>query len=471
MKNVIEKCMLLLVAILAFGCAERAAGRHGDAAADALPSIVLRDVRVFDVHTGGMSEPRDVLIEEDRITQVGPGIDAAPGRREIDCAGKYAVPGLFDCHTHLCHLTEEGDEGLRAGLEAFIKSGVTQVRDVGGPIDILSDMAGRVAAGEITGPEIFYTGPMLESSPLTWEKVNEKFPGFTVAIDSPEDADRVIPALARQGAPIIKTFNKIDKDLYAHIVEVARQHGLKIVHDPGTPLFHWMPMDEALDLGITSIEHAKAPWPVVLNDELKQAHDRLVGPEAAEMAQQMFMMQVFESGLDSISREKLVRLADQMKEKGAYLCPTLKVLTDMEESVVEQIKEEQNLEEIPEPMMAMIRKGLAAMETVSRYFVSELSSQGVKLLVGQDGHEAADTIDEMRYLSACDVPAAEIIRGATIYPARWLGVEDRLGAVAPGRQANILVVDGNPLEDIDHLGSAFIVVQKGRMVFSRDGGS
>lgn len=310
---------------------------------------------------------------------------------------------------------------------------------------------------------MFYAGPMLEGSPLTFESRNDEFPGFTVAINTAEDVDRVLTDLARQGATCVKTFYKMDPAVYRHPVDVARQNALRIVHDPGPPLFHRIPVDVALDLGVTSIEHAKAPWPVVLTDELREEHDTLVGPETSEMMQMLFMMRVSALGAESISRERLRQLADQMREKHACLCPTLQVFAVMEQVAIEQIKERQGLTEVPELMRANIGRSIAGMEEVSRLIVGELAARGVRLLVGQDGVDPAGTFGEMRRLKDCGVSEAEILKGATIYPAEWLGVDARLGAIAPGKQANILVVDGNPLEDIGNIESTFLVFQNGKI--------
>ena len=463
MKNTIALLLISLVALAGSGCVE--AGVAPEAELEAVTGrILLRNVRVLDVERGVMSEPQDVLIGGDRIVSVGDLEGAAQAARTIDCTGKYALPGLFDCHTHLAHLTDEGEEGVKAGLEALVAHGITQIRDVGGPVDVLQRMSQRIAAGELVGPEMFYAGPMLESTPLTWGEVNEELPGFTVALDTPEDVDRVLPELARQGAHLLKTFGEIDPEIYPHLVDVARRRSLRITHDPGKPLFHRVPMDVAIDLGITSFEHAKAPWPVVLTDDLRAKHDELVGPEASQMARMAFMMKVSGLGVESISRERLRSLARTMKEKGVHLCPTMQVFESMGEMAVEQVKEEQGLEEVPEAMREMIGKGLAAMEAVSRLFVAELAEQGVRLLVGQDGFEPKGTFAEMRWLRECGVPEAEILRGATLYPARWLGVDDRLGSIAPGKQANVLIVDGDPLEDITHAAATFLVIQDGRVV-------
>jgi imidazolonepropionase-like amidohydrolase len=69
----------------------------------------------------------------------------------------------------------------------------------------------------------------------------------------------------------------------------------------------------------------------------------------------------------------------------------------------------------------------------------------------------------MKHMRDCDVSESEIIKGATVYPAEWLGVQDRLGSIAVGKQANILVVNKNPLENIENIQSTFLVVQNGRI--------
>jgi imidazolonepropionase-like amidohydrolase len=438
-------------------------GLAADAPAAQDPPLLLRGLMVFDPVAGAMQGPQDVLIEGSRISAIGEVPDPGPDAIRIDCSGKYAVAGLFDCHTHLAHLATESDDSLRAALEAFSASGITQVRDVGGPIDVLSRMSRRVASAEITGPEIFYAGPMLEASPLTYEGMNEDLPGFTVAIDTPGEADSVLADLARQGASMVKTFNHFDPDVYRHLLATAARCSLRVVHDPGEPLFNAIPIDLAIDLGVTSIEHAKAPWPVVLKDDLRREHDSLLvaGADGARMA---FMAKVAALDTASISMERLHLLGQKMIERKAYLCPTLQALLFVEEMAFEQVREQLGTEEIPEPIKEFVRMQIRAMQSVSRLCVRELAAQGVMMLVGQDGFEAQDTFGEMRLLADCGLGEVEIIRGATLYPARWLGVDNRLGSISPGKEASLLVVTGNPLENVACLEAPSVVVQKGRII-------
>jgi imidazolonepropionase-like amidohydrolase len=472
---------LLLLAV-AIGQPARAGAGNPESVA---PPVVLRSVRLFEPRTGAMTEPQDVLIVKDRIAAVGTGLEVPPATRTIEGAGRYLLPGLFDCHTHLAHLTLSPEDSLRRGLEGFVRAGVTQVRDVGGPLSVMQEMARRTAEGRaaaspargrkagdaagtaregLLGPEIFYSGPMLEKSPLTHGNMNDSLPGFTCPIDSERQVDSLLAELAVHGARLVKTFGKADSAIYRHLVEGAARLGLKVAHDPGGPLFHRMPMDLALDLGVTCFEHGKAPWPIVLQDDLKREHDSLLAQPGTATAAMSFMPKVTALGAASVDVQKLHALAARMRERGACLCPTLQVFDDIEVAAFAQAAKASGLQELPEPAKAMIRRIIASMDSVGRLCVRVFAEEHVRMLVGQDNCDAPRTAREMRRMAACGVSPVEILRGATLYPAEWLGVADRLGSIAPGMQANLVLLEKDPLEDIGNIESVAAVFVRGREV-------
>lgn len=393
--------------------------------------IVLLNVHVFDVVSGVLKKNQDILIEGTQIKAVGRIVSSDKDVFKIDLSGKFAFPGLFECHTHLSLLAVEKEEEMIEDLRAFVANGITQVRDVGGAIDVLRQMSERISSGEILGPKMFYSGPMLQSSPVFQKKKNQIQPGFAVSIDSKEDVDRVLPELARKGACMVKTYNKMDLAVYRHLLAVAKKLGLKPVHDPGRYLFHGIPMDLAIDLGVTSIEHGIAPWPIVLKAELKREHDRLMAENADEAAQEALMDKVIKLGMESISMDKLQRLIDKVLENDVYFCPTLWMYGG---------------EDI---------------------FTEEFIKRKVKILVGHDGVKPDLLFSEMKKLNKRGLSELEIIRGTTIYPAQWLGVEDKYGTISPGVLANLTILDKNPLDDIQNFDSPYMVIMNGRVVFSR----
>jgi imidazolonepropionase-like amidohydrolase len=105
------------------------------------------------------------------------------------------------------------------------------------------------------------------------------------------------------------------------------------------------------------------------------------------------------------------------------------------------------------------------LDRMQYFFAEEMIKQGVRILVGQDGLMPEFTFDEMRCLKEAGLSESEIIKGATTYPAQWLGIADRFGSMSPGKKANILILNENPLHDIRNIETARAVLQNGRIVF------
>jgi len=435
--------------------------------------ILLKNINFFDVKNDTLRNNVDILIEDDIIKEVGKAnyIDEE-NPTPIDCTHKFAFPGLFECHAHLTVLTNQPDEvkkeilkecGIDEGtqedelerqvLKEFLVKGITQMRDCGGPVKILKALKDKISHGEYVGPTIFYAGPMLEKSPLMWEGNNKRWPGWTVAIDSEQDAKNVIEQISNEGASLAKTFGKFDLNVLNYLLDVAEEHNLPVTHDPGPTFFHSVPMNIGVDLGIRCFEHGKSPWYVVLKDDLKTEHDDLI--DADSKAKETFINKMFSLGTESISRTKLRRLINKMFEKDVYFCPTLHVFKENAEHP--EIYREDELNKF--------KKRFEILYEISRFITKEIIKQKIKILVGQDGWNPTFTFNEMQLLKELGLLESEIIKGATIYPAEWLGIADRLGSISPGKKANILILNKNPLEDIQNIKTTHAVLQNGKIVF------
>lgn len=436
--------------------------------------IVLENINVFNPVDSKINFNQNILINEHgEIEDVSS--DKHNNIKKIDCTGKFAIAGMFECHAHLAAITSEDkkfqseildelaetklkctwDEFPSLILKKFTDRGITQIRDVGGPIDNLRNLNIKVQSGEILGPEIFYAGPMLESSPLNWEKSNSSLPGFTVAIDSAEDL-KILDELKEKGASLIKTFGKYDKNLYRKLIKKAKSLNLPVTHDPGKPLFNNIPMEFALDEGITCIEHSKSPLPCVLTPEIQTQHDKHtkehiefkaenpnsdVSKEMQEESREIFD-KVIQLKHDAICKEKLSKLIKKTLADDFYFCPTMDV-------------------------NKYFPSGLKAIPELSDYFVCEMIKAGTKMLVGHDGIMAESTYSEMKHLHKAGLSLSEIIKGATIYPAKWLNVDSNYGSIDPQKKANICILNSNPLESIENIEDVFMVLKNGAIVFQK----
>jgi imidazolonepropionase-like amidohydrolase len=435
--------------------------------------ILLKNVNLLDVEKCIWRDGVDILIGDDRIKQVGK-IDAVDegSHKRIDCSHKYALSGLFECHAHLTVLTNQPDKdkkeileecGLKGGnaseeldeqvLREFVNKGITQIRDCGGPVEVLKDMRDKIQREECIGPDLFYAGPMLDKSPLTGATNNERYPGFTVAVDTKVEAESIIEQISSHGASLVKAFSKLDREVLKHLLKKAKDHNLPVTFDPGKTFFHPIPVDRAIDLGIRCIEHGKSPWWVVLKDDLKSEHDKLT--DADPIDQEGFIQKLFSMGTKSISINRLQQLTEKMHDADVYLCPTLHVFRHYAEHP------EQFNPNDPEKF----KKRFETLYEVARFITREMVKEGIKVLVGQDGWDPLFTHDEMQELSDIGLSESEIIKGATVYPARWLGIDAKFGSISPNKKANILILDRNPLEDIRNVKSVHAVIKSGRIVF------
>lgn len=443
---------------------------------DRKEQILLENANLFDAEEGVLRHNLDILVEGDTIRQVGRAIRADGERlRQIDCSGKFALPGLFECHAHLTVLTNQPDREKKEILEEcavkggstseeldkqvlreFVNRGVTQIRDCGGPLATLKAMKDKISRGEYIGPDLFYAGPMLEKNPIRGEEMNKRWPGFAVAVDTERDAENIIGQMASNGASLVKTFNKFDAHILKYLLNRAKAHNLPVTHDPGTTFFHSVPVDSAMELGVRCFEHGKSPWYAVLKDDLKSEHDGLA--DANPKAKETFIQKMLSMDIESIAPAKLQQLTERMRDLDVHLCPTLHVFKHYA----------QHPEQFNEKEPEKFGKRFEILYEVARFITGEVARAGIKILVGHDGWNPIFTLNEMKELKQIGLSESEIIRGATIYPAQWLGVAGRFGSIAPEKKANILILNQNPLEDIRNIDTARLVLKSGA-VLSEEG--
>jgi hypothetical protein len=282
---------------------------------------------------------------------------------------------------------------------------------------------------------------------------------MNVSLESVEAIDSMLDRLVEHGATTTKAINRWEPDVFRYYLDAARARSLRIVLDPGLPILHEVTVDRALALGVKSIEHAMAPWAVVLRDDLKRECDAFMATgQSCEVANEL-RFRIMRMGTASVSKEKLAALAETWVDSRAYLCPTLLVVENWQKKPPP----------IPNPKPPGLtqrqwRRCMRGLHEVSQMFTRELSARGVKMLVGHDGTKSEGTLKEMELLSRTGVGAVEILRGATIHPAMWLGVDDRFGSIAAGKTADILILDRNPLDRMDNIRSTWMVLHGGELI-------
>ena len=210
--------------------------------------IVIIHVTIINPGTSSIRADQAVVITGDRITAVSDAAKFQPAKnaRVIDGKGQYLIPGLWDMHVHSAF----GDwfpGGRDIILPLFIANGVTGVRDMGGDIPVLMGWRKEIADGQIIGPRMIISGPMLDGY-LPDGKL--RFPS-SIAVTTPASAVAAVDSLKAQGVDFIKVQSVISHDAYLAAAAEAHKQGLPIVgHVPDK-----VRIKEVIEAGQKSIEH------------------------------------------------------------------------------------------------------------------------------------------------------------------------------------------------------------------------
>jgi hypothetical protein len=198
--------------------------------------IAITDVTVIDVINGAHQTGVSVLIQGDRITSIGHRINIPRGATRLSGKGKFLIPGLWDMHSH--------HQGTGAeAVDLFVARGVVGTRDMGADADFIFPLRERIRRGELLGPEIVLSGPMLDDAP----------PGFPYrrSTKTAAEARIAVHELKQLGVDFIKVHDHTPREVFFAIAEETPKVGLTFAgHVPSA-----VTVEEAADAGMRSIEH------------------------------------------------------------------------------------------------------------------------------------------------------------------------------------------------------------------------
>jgi imidazolonepropionase-like amidohydrolase len=398
---------------------------------------IIRAGRLLDVRTGKMLMNQAIVIEDGKVVSVGPDSGAANvGATVIDLSGKTVLPGLIDAHTHITFDPKFGYDRLAISLprEALIGAknaritllaGFTTIRNVGA--DGFSDIALRDAinAGDVAGPRIDASGPALSITgghcddnllPYEWHATE-----IGVA-DGVENVQHKVREIIKYGADVIK---------------VCATGGVLSLGD--NPQASQYTQEE-------------------LRAIIADAH-RLGRKVAAHAHGAQGILWATQAGVDSIEHGSYIDDAGiaAMKEHGTYLVPTL-YLSDW------------FLENAPQTGVppSMLAKGKEVMPAARRN-VAHAFASGVKVGFGTDAAVYPHGLNahEFAVMVKLGLTPLQAIQAATVNDADLLGWSDRIGVVEPNHYADIIAVDGDPLQDVTTLERVKFVM-KGGVVYKSE---
>jgi imidazolonepropionase-like amidohydrolase len=414
--------------------------------------ITIANVSIVDVKSGILLPNKDVLIESNKITAIKNHQSSLENREKtIDGTNKYLIPGLWDMHTHIRSYTGQDN------LPMFVAHGITGIRDLG----ITNHALIKQWQQQITQEKLI--GPRIISSAVIIEGASPRFPS-SLSISKTEQIKPAIDQLADEGAEIIKLFQNIPPNIFTQLVDYAHKKGLKTAGHIPTG---WSQI-KAAEINLDSIEHLFG-----INDSFSQySAYQFSEDEIQRLANTLIQHNTFQSPtiIGYKYREKLHQVAvnpalndntfDQAKEfdyTPAYFKAWWKAIKDrtLENYDIDSFEQQKKRFKFNQKVLA------------------ELNKRGVKILAGTDTPNpylvlGSSLHDELAMYVESGISTLEALRSATLYPGDYFDKEGLSGQVKVGSYADLLLLNDNPLENINNTRSIGAVIANGQLYNTAD---
>ncbi len=440
-------------------------------AANRQADLLIRHATVVDVGSARLIADQAVATLGAKIVAVGNDRDIAKvwrARQTTQAHDRYLIPGLWDMHVHFGGGPDVIEEN-RALLPLYVAFGITTIRDCAGdiPYDVLN-WREEIARGALLGPTLLSSGPKIEGIAPVWKG--------TLETGSEADVDAAIEKLKSLHVDFVKiTDSTLKPELFLYAVRKAHAAGLKTSgHIPMQ-----LTVEQAVDAGLNSIEHIDYAFKAGVKNEAAIAADFAAGRIDRAAAYRKL-----DEGFD---RETAVRAYDNFAAKGVFVTPTLngeRILAWLDRDNHEH-----------DPGLAYIGPKLrktydwriqraakaSADEIQHRHEQYEraaavlplLQQAGVTIMAGTDAgflnsfnYPALGLHDELALYVKQGLTPAQALSSATRAGPEWFGKLDRYGGIETSKAADLVLLDANPLADINATRRIRLVVLRG-VVFDR----
>lgn len=431
-------------------------------------TLALVGGRVVDGYGGPPLDDAVVLIADNRIIRVGRAseIRVPADISTIDFRGMTVIPGLWESHGHLYHIGGGNPpefqqrfeartmEIMAAVAEVSLMNGITSFRDTGGPLQIQQELRDGIEAGRLPGPRLYLAGPILMQAE-SGEAESE------TRVSTAKGARRAVERLVEMGVDQVKVYGFWDVDILKAVTDAAHESGLGVDAD----VRHRRAYLTAVKAGVDRLHHVFAADP--LSDYSDEDLRLLIagwepagtGP-SANIIRGPYIIPTVEMRQSYVRVFNFPGLLDHHEIRSQY-----------SPEVYEYLKSTwQNPRAVPWGMGALER--VKVIKDKLHRFVDAGGRE--QLVAGTDAGSPfnlhSPLTKEIRHLHAAGLTPMEAIQAATLRPAQMQGVAQDLGTISEGKLADMVIVDGDPLQDLSLLVYEIVVVIKdGRPYFPDDG--
>jgi imidazolonepropionase-like amidohydrolase len=347
----------------------------------------------------------------------------------VNATGKYLIPGLIDMHAHVAGVLENSFNYSLAveTLSTLLDHGVTTIRNPGGPTEKSIDLRESISSNEIHGPQILTAGELLNSP-------QEIIPFVEKKVSTEKEIRTEVKKQANMGVDFIKLYVGLTPNLVSSAIDEAHLNGIRVIGH----LYSTSWADSA-NMGIDYLTHGVPVDPSILSGENNSN----------------FKTNTVEGPFDHFSWLEMVDLNSQEVSEMVESLSRNNVTVDPTLSIYEaMLSDHPNSKHLWNKIMGLTKKMYDS--DVNIMAGTDIPNFG--LVPGKSLHH------ELELLVGTGIPQHEVIRIATINAARSLELEDEIGAIELNRQADMVILSSNPLDDISNTQDIYMVINNGKII-------
>jgi imidazolonepropionase-like amidohydrolase len=407
--------------------------------------LLIRNARLFDPRDLTVTPGMSVLVRGDRIIRVAPDADLkqSPGAEITDARNRFLMPGLWDNHQHFSDIDGPLD----------LANGVTSARDMANDTDTFLQRIARFDKGTELGPRVLKAGIIDGTG---------EFAGPTkMRIDTAEQAIQDVDWYSDHGYAQIKIYSSVKPELVPIIADRAHARGLRVSgHVPA-----FMSARQFVEAGADEIQHINFIELNFLFPEVKETRNRDRFIKVAEHAREFTPDKPEVREFIVFLKQHHTVLDPTMDAFEGLFCgdPTIVMpgLENIAPRFPPQVRRQllSGALEVPKEKAAAYHEAFPSMLRL----LKALYDAGVAIIPGTDNLAGYMLHHELELYVRAGIPAAEVLRMATLTPALVMGVNKDLGVIAPGKRADMVLIDGDPSQDIRDINKIKTVIKGGKV--------
>ncbi len=438
----------------------------GTGCATSIPDadLLVENVHIIDVVTGDVLEDRTIAVKNGTIVHIGPASRLGKTRSSrnltrIDADGAFAIPGLWDAHLHV--IQEDTEYALDVIAPRALSYGITYARDLGSSLDARASVLTALDRNPAGGPQVIASGPSAWAIDLPYGDKRRQ-----ALVQSAEEIRQLVEDLDEAGVDVIKVYSGFSPDMLRLLGSVAADAGLTLTGHAQ----RGVALAEAAAAGLNPIEHADFTTFQDCVSDARTYFDRVINARFRGSGESVLDIHIEFDG--SIDEQRCTQALRRAADQGLVVTPTLGA-TYMTPSYFRQLNDA-DLHESQRASCDLFRAQFesAAAAKVQRFFdvgarmVARLRENGIPILAGSDAPIFCNTpglslLWELQMLVDAGLSPLQALQSATTTPADVFGTANRTGRIQAGMDADIVLLEANPLSDIRNIESIKAVLTQG----------